>query len=248
MRVPLHTCYILHTKKYLESSLLLQVFSRDYGRVPLVAKGAKRKHNKQRYWFRPCQRLLLAWSGKGGMGTLTGIEPEPPIVQFHPEAMFYGFYVNEITSRLLHQHEPHTLLFDAYDRFFLHLAEMKDINKYKFIWLYYFEKCLLQTLGYSPILDRDITSGKALVSNKQYYYQLERGPSLHRLDENHVLVSGRALLALHNECINPDDSVVCSELRRLLRILLASHLGPKPLVSRKLYTDYADLQMKDKSR
>ena len=101
-------CFILHQRSYRESSLLLDVFSRDYGRISLIAKGAKRKKSKfsgllNLYW-----KLLLVWQGKSDLMTLTSAEQADNLNSLSNRTLIAGFYLNELIIRLLHKNESHS--------------------------------------------------------------------------------------------------------------------------------------------
>ncbi len=235
MRVSAHPCYILHMRHYRETSLLLQVFSREYGRIDLLAKGAKRKSNNNRFQFRLYRRLLLAWVGRGELGTLTHIEPDSTMNDWKLRQIMSGFYLNEILIRLLHKHEAHPDLFEAYDAVLSKLH--KDYPEGAIIR--YFEKKLLQSLGYGLILNQETAAGGAIEMGDRYYYQHDAGPSLRPPDSNHYIeISGRALIALDQETIDASDEEIQMETKKLMRFVLGIYLGDKPLASRQLYGEY----------
>jgi len=235
MKIPLHPCYILHTRKYRETSLLLQIFSKDYGRIDLIAKGARRNKNSKRFLYRPFQRLQLSWNIRGELGTLTQIETDSSIIIHKPQHIMSGFYINEIVIRLLHKHESHPDLFEAYNRVLINLAKDQPGN----IVLRYFEKRLLKSLGYGLVLEHEVNSGVSIEPDSSYYYQFEMGPLQSKPEgAGYLKVSGKALLALHDETINPGDETVLKETKLLMRSVLATYLGNKPLASRELYHAY----------
>ena len=230
MNISLHPCYILHMRNYRESSLLLQIFSKDHGRIDLVANGAKRKKNQRRYLFKPYQRLLLSWSIRGELGTLRQIEPDATFTISGLQQMISCFYINEILVRLLHKYEPCPHLFASYEKTLQRLS-----NGYKEgIALRYFEKNMLQALGYGLILDQE-GAGTTIKEGVRYYYQLDLGPQqTPPTTASYISISGRTLRALHTENIKEDDKMAQTEARRLLRYALDSHIGNKPLASREL--------------
>ncbi len=233
MKVELNPCYILHHRSYRETSLILEVFSREYGRLALVAKGAKRQKNSSRYLLQPNQKLNIAWSIRGDMGTLTAVEREGEATNLIDGWLLAAFYLNELVMRLLHKHESHPELFDAYasamDKFYSQEAEQSTLR--------IFEKYLLQSLGYGLVLDHDVVSGKAIDSTEDYYYQIDYGPMLNTpLVSDYVEITGRTLTALKQDKITDLSSL--REAKRLMRGTLKKHLGTKPLASRELYKAY----------
>ncbi|MCG8379372.1 MAG: DNA repair protein RecO, partial [Proteobacteria bacterium] len=144
MKIDHTPCYILHKRDYKESSLLLEIFSREYGRLSLIAKGAKRNSQRKGIDYSLYQKYKISWVAKSELGTLTDIEYANEPGYLTPAKLMSGFYLNEITMRLLHKHESHPELFDAYDKTIISLAN--DISEH--IVLRYFEKSLLDSLGY----------------------------------------------------------------------------------------------------
>lgn len=235
MKVELTSCFILHSRPYLESSLIIDVFSREYGRFNLLAKGAKREKSPFSGLLQPYQRLLMTWRGKSELMTLTNVEAETETYELVNEKLIAGFYANEILLRLLHQHEAHPELFDLYDKAIRSLSDPKDINAI----LRIYEKGLLQSVGYGLILDHDIHDGQSIEEDKYYYYHIDAGPMKNLPpSENYVEISGSSLLALAREHFK--DKRELNETKRLMRFTLRQHLGHKPLFSKALYKAYVE--------
>lgn len=233
MKVELTPCYILHRRDYSESSLILDVFSREHGRISLIAKGAKRNKKRQGINNSLYQKYNMAWLAKSELGTLTDIELLSLSNSLKPEVMMTGFYMNEIMLRLLHKHESHPELFDSYDTAINRLLD----NEPEQIVLRYYEKTLLQSLGYGVILEHEAQTGEALDAEKEYYYQLDSGPCYYVVDNGlGINISGKTLLELNAE--NLSDVKNINEAKKLLRLILNQHLGEKPLASRELYQAY----------
>lgn len=233
MRIPLHPCYILHQRSYRETSLLLDVFSREHGRVGLIARGAKRKRAFPQGILQPYRRLLISWTGKGELFTLTGIESDSSSLMPLSGQVMAGFYLNELILRLLHRHESHSELFDVYEDSLVRLG--KGLPEQPVLRI--FEKRLLQALGYGLVLDHEVQSGLPIDGTREYYYQFDLGPlSLKPITPDHLRLSGRTLQALRDECLEETDSL--REARHLMRNILHRHLGAKPLASRELYQAY----------
>ncbi|MGH8120828.1 MAG: DNA repair protein RecO, partial [Gammaproteobacteria bacterium] len=237
MKTELHPAYVLHYRPYRETSLLLDTFSRDYGRVSLIAKGAKRKGNGTAFLLQPYQRLLLAWSGKSELMTLTRVELDSPACVPDQERLIAAFYINELVMRLLHQHEAHPELFSVYDMTITALTQ-KDNEQQAIIRI--FEKRLLQTLGYGLVLDHDVETGMKINIDLDYYYLAERGPVRNAPEyDDHVRISGMTLNSLLQEDLVQGS--VLQESKRLMRYILQKHLGRKPLASRELYASYMSM-------
>lgn len=230
MRVYQQAAFVLHTSAYRETSLLVEAYSRNYGRVGLIAKGARRAKTGLRAILNPFQPLLLGWSDKGDLATLTGAEPTETTTLLNGEALYCGFYMNELLMRLMHRHDPHERLFDAYQTALTRLQSGGEQDAA----LRIFEKNLLQELGYGLILDHEIGAKTPIDPNVLYDYLPERGPlPVNGLEPEGVPIHGCSLLALAAERFN--DPRELKETKQLMRCLLAQHLGDRPLRSRELF-------------
>jgi DNA repair protein RecO (recombination protein O) len=152
-KVALEPAFILHHYPYRDSSLLLEVFARGYGRVGLVARGARSARARWRGQLENFRPLLLSWSLRGELGTLTGLEL--PAVTGVPAGrrLLSAYYLNELILRLLARHDPHPEVFDAY------AEAIRDIDVAEEPALRIFEKRLLQALGYGLLLGHEADTG-----------------------------------------------------------------------------------------
>jgi DNA repair protein RecO (recombination protein O) len=225
--------FILHSYDYRESSLIVEVFTRNHGRLGLVAKGARRwKKRGTRTYLRPFQEFSFNWSGKGEVATLTLAEEEGPIRSLNKDALYCGFYVNELMMRLLYRHDSHEQLYDYYRKCLEDLATNSNLESV----LRLFEKRMLLEIGYGLNLDTDIDNGLLVEADKQYSYLPNMGPSgntNHADGLDQCRVSGKSLLAFKNETI--DDPDVLAELKPLMRKLIDHRLNYKPLISRNIF-------------
>ena len=230
MRVYQEPAFILHASGYRETSLLLEVYSRHYGRIGLVARGARRAQRAGRALLTPFLSLLINWSGKGELATLTGVETESAAIRLERDALFCGLYLNELLVRLLHRHDPHEALYDIYQSTLVRLLDPDHVMQ----TLRLFEKHLLQELGYGLVLEHEINGNSPIVPDLVYDYVPERGPvTIGDREMLGVKIRGATLLALAAECIT--DVEMLRESKNLMRACLAPHLGDRPLHSRKLF-------------
>jgi DNA repair protein RecO (recombination protein O) len=233
VRVQNHPGFVLHARDYSETSLLLEVFTRHYGRLGLLAKGARRPSSRVRGLLKPFQPLMLSWSGRGELPVLTGAEVDGQDSAIAGSAIYCGFYLNELLVRLLHRDDPHERLYDAYREALAALALTKETEAV----LRTFEKCLLGDIGYGLVLDRDVGTNAPIEPDAWYDYVPERGPvRLANPDVGRahgVVVRGACLSALAGDMFS--DPVVLRDAKRLMRTVLAHYLGDKPLHSRKLF-------------
>ncbi len=234
MKTDLQPCYILHHRPYRESSLLLDIFSLEYGRVTLFAKGVKRGRNTPAPLLQPARRLNMAWSIRADSGTLTAVEADGPACKLNGYRLISCFYMNELLVRLLHRQEAHRELFYKYEESLRSLEAGAAEDRV----LRIFEKHLLKSLGYGLILDHEVVSGTPIDETLQYFYRPDSGPLVEKSADNSgsIAVSGRTLLALHQEKNWSED--IAKEAKLLFRAVLDTHLGEKPLGSRGLYKAY----------
>lgn len=230
MRVSQEPAYVLHHYDYGETSLLLEVFTRGHGRLGLIAKGARRNRSPLRSALIPFQPLAVSFSGRGELSTLTAAEPAGNASIIAGEALFCGLYLNELLLRLLHRHDPHERLFLSYAQALGSLgADVKSEAA-----LRVFEKRLLEDIGFGLVLDHDVQDGSPLQPAQSYRYLPERGPiAAVRADDEGILIQGGSLLALARDCL--EEESVLAETKRLMRALLARHLGDRPLTTRDLF-------------
>ena len=152
MRVELEPAYILHTRPYRESSLILEVFTPGYGRTGLVARGARRPKSPLRGILNSFQPLRLTWSGRGELATLAQAEQGGHSRQLRGDAVMAGFYVHELLLKLLQRHDPHPQLFGHYATLLANLADGHPVEKL----LRIFELELLREIGYNSNLNHDV--------------------------------------------------------------------------------------------
>lgn len=233
MKVSQEPGFVLHSYNYRESSQIVEVFTRNHGRLGLIAKGARRwKKKGTRTYLRPFQEFSLSWTGRGDVATLTLAEEDGPIRSYNKDSLYCGFYVNELMMRLLYRHDPHEQLFEYYRGCLADLASGKNLESV----LRLFEKRMLLEIGYGLNLETDIDNGASVEPGKQYSYLPNMGPSGNTSQADGLdqcRVSGKSLLAFKNEVL--EDPEVLAELKHLMRKLIDHRLNYKPLVSRNIF-------------
>ena len=240
VRAILHPCYILHQRDYRETSKLLEVFSSEHGRISLVARGVKRKSYRNGHLLQINRKLDLAWSGRGDLCTLTNLESGYPVMDLRGRWLLSAFYVNELLLRLLHRHDAHTQLFLAYEQT-LH-ALQRGVNEEKV--LRRFELELLRELGYGPVLDHAIDTGRKVEPGRDYYFQVNQGPvEAASPGKDLIPVAGATLLAL--ACGELESPEAIRQTKRIMRGIIAQHLSGKPLASRKMYQAYLGMAVQN---
>jgi DNA repair protein RecO (recombination protein O) len=232
MRIALQPSFILHHRPYRETSLLLDLFTRDYGRISLISRGVRRGRSPLKALLQPFNTLLVSWQGKTELMTMTGAERNGVPAHLSGDCLLSGFYLNELLMRVLHKHDPHPDLYTVYHQTLIELQAPVLHQK----TLRLFEKKLLAELGYGLQLDQDMTTGKPIDADRFYRFHAEFG---FELDENstnsasNTAFSGKSLIALATEQL--EDSECLRDIKRLMRRVLAPLIGSQPLYSRKLF-------------
>jgi DNA repair protein RecO (recombination protein O) len=231
-RIQDEPAFVLHSYPFRETSLVLEVFSREYGRVPLVARGARRPRSALRGLLMSFQPLSLSWFGKHELRTLHSAEWQGGQPQLHGTALLCGFYLNELLLNLMARDDPHQSLFDYYQQTLQRLAQEQDHA----FTLRSFEKRMLQELGYALSLETEAESGKPIVPEKTYRYILERGAIAETADSAQGLpVAGKTLLDMAADDYRDLNSA--RQSKQLMRMLLDHYLAGKTLHTRELMRD-----------
>lgn len=234
-RVEHQPAFVLHTYPWRETSLIVEALTRDFGRVALVARGAKRRTSQLRGLLSPFSALSLAWSGRGEVKTLTRAEWTGGLVPLRGDALLAGFYLNELMVRLLARADAHPQLFGAYARALRALAaDGPPLDAA----LRSFEFELLREIGYLPAFDV-CADGQALMPSARYRVDPQRGLVRAERDGDATSVSGETALAMAaGEFASP---VVAGEARAMLRLIIRYHLDGRPLNTRRILRDLKEL-------
>ena len=231
MRVLLEPGFILHSRPYRESSVLLEALSRDHGRIGLVAKGARGGRSRWKSLLQPFRPLLLSWTQRGELGTLTGADQvaAPPAMTGEP--LFCALYANELLVRFLQRSDPHAGLFDQYRQMLAALTGGQAPQPV----LRLFEYQVLMAAGFGLQLEHESATGQQIRADAWYLYQPESGPVLRepQAEQGEELVSGAALLALKSGEISDQ---YLKELKFLMRKLIRYYLGDRAIKSQQLFS------------
>jgi DNA repair protein RecO (recombination protein O) len=227
--------YILHTYPFKETSLVVELFSQEFGRVAAVAKGARRPRSAMRGMLQSFQLLTGAWSGKNELKTLHGLDWSVGLTLIKGDALMCGFYINELLLRLLPREDEHQVLFEYYANALLELSQIQQPNSAELaIILRKFELKLLQELGYAvPLLEDE--NGLDIDTDKVYRYEAEYGACDIVATKNGVELRGKTLLDMAKGQFQ--DTTTKQQSKQLMRYLLAYYLGDKPLHTRQLLID-----------
>jgi DNA repair protein RecO (recombination protein O) len=227
-RVQSEPAWLLHHRPFRDSSQILDVLSREYGRLSLVARGSRGAKSRLRGILRPFLPLNISWVIRSDLGTLTGAEMHGAPIALIGDGLMGGYYINELLLKLLHRHDPQPEIYAAYSATVAKLAGRDDVS----LELRQFEMELLRVLGYALNLDHDTATRGPLDENKYYEYRVEQGPVPATVREGAVVYSGAELLAIRQQQFERPEILRCAT--QLLREVIAFHLGGKELKSRKV--------------
>lgn len=231
-----HQAFILHSQAYRETSLLLDVLSRDQGRISLVARGARRPRSALRGVLISFQPLTMSWFGKGEVRTLSRAEWTGGQPLLTGESLLCGFYLNELLQRLIPREDAHEALYDEYA---LALASLAVPGGHAPV-LRRFEKALLRELGYAMSLERDGVSGGGIDPAGTYTYDPERGPVRIGPDATAQLrLAGSTLLDMARD--DYSDPRTLAQAKALMRTLIGHRLDNRGLESRRIFRELQDL-------
>ena len=228
--------YILHKRAYRETSCILEVLTKDHGRLSLMARGARGARSKIAGNLMLFTPLVISWQGKGAMPYLKNVERadlKAPILK--KQSLLSAMYINELLMYMLHKDDVHEDVFEHYHHCLYLLENENSIE----ISLRQFETKLLEMLGFGLSLQAEADTGNAILADETYSYFLEHGIVKSRESKGASVpqISGACLLALknyHYQAISENPSHL-AELKQLMRFVIAHHLGNKKLKSRELF-------------
>jgi DNA repair protein RecO (recombination protein O) len=230
------SAWLLHSRPFRDTSLLLDFLTLEQGRVSAISRGARTQKGRGRSTLQPFVPLRLTLAGSHELRTLQASEASGPGTLLQGERLFAGFYLNELLMRLLHGHEPEPGVYQAYSDAIARLAGTDEVEPL----LRKFELRLLEALGYGLQFDHDAESGESLVADGWYYLQ-EDGGFVRQLQapKSEVdalragLYPGLELSRIAVADFSADSTR--RQAKRLLRQVLHQHLGGKEITSRQLF-------------
>jgi DNA repair protein RecO (recombination protein O) len=229
-RVQLEPAFLLHHYPWRDSSRILELLTREHGRVSVFARAARRGGSALPAALQQFAELLVSWTARGEAGQLTGAERVRAAARIEGDRLMSAFYASELLVKLLPRHDPHPALYDAYAAL---LERLADPGSQPARALRLFEKRLLEELGWGLSLESDASAGLPLQAGRSYRYRIDGGPELvDGVAEGSLVFSGASLLALAREEL--DDERSLADARRLLKAALDQALDGRPLRTREV--------------
>jgi DNA repair protein RecO (recombination protein O) len=224
-RIDLTPGYVLHHRPWRDTSRILEVLTREHGRLTLFARGVRGPHAKLAAVLQPFQPLLLSFSGRGEAAQLTGAERAEHCTALPADCLLAAFYLNELLLKLTTRHDPLPALFDHYHGTLERLRAGAALEPV----LRVFEKRLLELLGYGLDLATEADSGRPI--RPQQFYHFRPSAGLVAAGGAHSgALRGDSLLALAAE--QPAGERALEDARHLLKAALAACLEGRPLATR----------------
>ncbi len=227
-RVQQQDAWILHHRPFRDSSQILDVLTRDHGRIAVVARGSRGAKSKLAGVLRPFLPLRVSWVARTDLGTLTGAEAAGAPAALGGDALLSAFYVHELLLNFLMRHDPQPEIFALYGAVLDALGQTENVAAS----LRSFELELLSLLGYAVNLAHEAASHDDVDPERHYDYRVEQGPVPVERSDGPLVFRGSTLRAIAAEEF--DDADVLRAASRLLRQVVAHHLGGRELQSRKV--------------
>lgn len=210
---------------------MLEVFTREHGRLTLFARGVRGPKSRTASLLQPFRRLLGSWSGSGDAGQLTAVEAAPVKDQtggaeLPAGALLSAWYLNELLLKLTLRTDAQPAIFDLYDEALALLRAGESVPPV----LRMFERRLLELLGYGIEFGSEARSGAALQPEAYYHFHPGLGFVETRAAATEGVFAGRTLLAIAAE--HWQESGVLEDARKIMRLALDGALEGRELRTR----------------
>ncbi len=223
----LEPAYILHSRDYRDTSLIVDLLALESGRFSIVVRGARSSKSKTRGRLQPFTPLLVAATGRSELKTATTIDFPGPAFRLQGQNLMLGLYINELLYRLLGRFDPVPEVFEAYERLLQDLQQVDDgVSSVRL-----FELNLLSALGYGISFEYDASNGEPVNEELRYRYIAQEGFRV-TVSEDRETFSGAELLKI---AAGELEEVSDMKMKMVTRGSLAILLGDKPLKSRTLF-------------
>ncbi len=231
MLIDLQPAYVLHTRPYRDTSMLVDFITPGCGRVTAVARGVRSRKTPRRNLLNPFTRLLISFQGKTDLKLLTHFEAEGAHFSLVAKYLFSGFYLNELLVRLLPELDSHPDTYSLYEKSLQALTAQQDLEPV----LRHFELQLLADLGYEIDFFSDAQSGQSIEAGLNYCLDPQSGFYLAQNETPHnAQFPGQHICAIAQRELF--EAEVKQTAKRITRALLKPLLGNKPLTSRELFS------------
>lgn len=230
-RVILEPSFVLHTRSFRDTSLLVDLFTLNHGRISALARGARTINSRFRGVLRAFIPILTTWSGKTELMNLSVAESAGTPFEFSGTRLLIGLYLNELLVKLLHQNDPYPQLFMLYQKTLSHL---QNDQQYEFA-LRLFEKQLLAELGYGVSFDRD-NIGEPIFPDIGYLFQPGIGfIQCREPQKNDPVFLGKNIMAIHENQFDAPEILYAA--KKIMRMAIAMFLQQRTIKTRELFIE-----------
>ena len=223
----MNEAFVLHSRNYRDTSLIIDLLTRDEGRFSAVVRGARSEKSKVRGRLQLFTPLLIDFVGRGELKTCTKIDFASRAFRLTGDSLLLGLYVNELLYRLLGRFDPVPALYEEY----VLLMQAFDDGSGNVSDVRIFELRLLEELGYGINFEYDARTGEQVSEDSHYRYVVHEGFYASNQDFENLFPGAELLSIAHRDLAAVDEK----RIRNLTRISLAELLGDKPLKSRSLF-------------
>jgi DNA repair protein RecO (recombination protein O) len=237
LRIDQQPGFVLHGYAWRETSLIVEVFARDFGRIALVARGAKRPTSQFRGLLSPFSPLALSWSGRNEIKSLVRVEWLGGLAPLRGDGLLAAFYLNELLVRLLPRGDAHAPLFASYVQTLHELGREEACRE---TVLRSFELDLLREMGYAPALDH-CADGTPIDAARWYRMDAQQGLVAADAEVDELCVRGASIIALAKRDLS--QAQTAADSKALLRQLIRYHLNGQPLNTRRILQDLRRMEL-----
>lgn len=241
-RINHQPAFLLTSKPWRENSLWLEIFSRDYGRVALLARSARTRGSELRGVLVPFVPIDVSWFGKEELKTLHRAEWIGGWMQPKNRLLFSALYVNELLLKLTAREDPHPKIYDAMSELMRQIAEQHN----HVASLRHFEWLILRELGYAPDAQRD-ERGTPIIADAYYILRPEHAAQKCASDNiptvlppDACVIQGEVLQQLDAGCLHPQHLTAALSLNRQL----IQHQLPDGIASRQVLQQLTQLKQR----
>ncbi len=227
-RVQQEPGYVLHHRPFRDTSQILDILTRDHGRIAVVARGSRGARSRLAGILRPFMPLRVSWVTRSDLGTLTGAEAAGAPTSLRGDGLLSAYYVNELLLNFMHRDDAQPEVFALYAQV---IAALQD-GESEAAALRNFELEFLGLLGYALNLEHEAGTDEDIRKDRSYDYRMDQGPVPVSRSEGALVFDGATLRAIAARQF--DDATVLRAAGRLLRGVITYHLGGKELQSRKV--------------
>ena len=223
--------YLMHQMAYSETSQIVRIFSQNFGRVDLIAKGSKRPKSKFRSYLQPFLPLQLSWSGKSQLKTLRQAEIHGQyLARIQGKYLFSAYYLNELILSLLRMEDPYPNLFALYTSTLHDFSESNPIEPS----LRQFEILMLSEIGYAINFTTEAHSQNPIETDVDYVFVVEKGfVSKQNQNPDSYGIKGHAIKAINEGNFSDQETLIAA--KKILRLSIHYHLDGKELKSKKVF-------------